>query len=487
MSELNTCGKDKCKGWPSEVKAIDMSSNKPLLIYCRCDYPGNLCISCGIRATFGFVGTKCKLTCKTHSNNKFVNVANKRCLGKDCTKRPHFGFKKENKKIYCREHKLPEMMLLGARECEEQGCNNRALYRSLQNSDKDFPEFCREHKGPSMINTTGKRCEMEGCITSSSFNYPGEYPIRCFKHANDGMINIKAKTCLHADCGKQPNYNVPGETKGIYCFSHKTEDMRDVGHKICKHQDCITQANFNHPGTSIGFCAKHRTETMIKNPTKRCSIQGCTDVSTHGTAPDKPTPYVNYATHCDFHTTKDLKDLHNKPCVSCTMPYLLNFNSKCYFCDKANFEEHTKRKEIKVKEYLDSRGTIYSSHDQIIDGGKYGKERPDFLFMFLAFAIILEVDENQHFSRTCECEQIRMVNVFQALGVPTMFIRYNPDKYLPDGNNTKTEGDSFDKRMALLDHWIRTYTSTPPILLLTVGYLYFDGWNGMGSIEQIKC
>lgn len=79
MSVTMMC-KIGCKGWPSEIEVIDRSSDKPLLIYCRCNYTLRKCIRCDKRAVFGFDGTICVLTCKVHSNNKMVNVASKRCL-----------------------------------------------------------------------------------------------------------------------------------------------------------------------------------------------------------------------------------------------------------------------------------------------------------------------------------------------------------------------------------------------------------------------
>jgi hypothetical protein len=42
--------------------------------------------------------------------------------------------------------------------------------------------------------------------------------------------------------------------------------------------------------------------------------------------------------------------------------------------------------------------------------------------------VILEVDEEQHLGRPCECEQTRMINVSQNLAAPrTLWIRYNPE------------------------------------------------------------
>lgn len=90
-----------------------------------------------------------------------------------------------------------------------------------------------------------------------------------------------------------------------------------------------------------------------------------------------------------------------------------------------------KRKEIEVKEYLDVNNFAYDTHDKTIDGGKHGKERPDFLFRE-THALILEVDEYQHSANPPERERIRMINISRYLGcklclfatIPTsMFLR----------------------------------------------------------------
>lgn len=78
MSGRNTCGKNKCKGWTSEVEDMDTNSNKPLGVYCRCGHTYRKCVLCDKYPSFGFEGTKCMLTCKTHTNNKMINVACRR-------------------------------------------------------------------------------------------------------------------------------------------------------------------------------------------------------------------------------------------------------------------------------------------------------------------------------------------------------------------------------------------------------------------------
>jgi hypothetical protein len=53
---------------------------------------------------------------------------------------------------------------------------------------------------------------------------------------------------------------------------------------------------------------------------------------------------------------------------------------------------------------------------------------PDFLFDCNTFFIVLEVDEHAHSNYDKECEKIRENNISIQLGLPTVFIRYNPDK-----------------------------------------------------------
>lgn len=53
--------------------------------------------------------------------------------------------------------------------------------------------------------------------------------------------------------------------------------------------------------------------------------------------------------------------------------------------------------------------------------------RPDFLFDCGSYYLIVECDEDAHNQYDKECEIIRMNNISSGLGLPTKFIRYNPD------------------------------------------------------------
>jgi hypothetical protein len=173
------------------------------------------------------------------------------------------------------------------------------------------------------------------------------------------------------------------------------------------------------------------------------------------------------------------------PCSSCNLPSIIDEEGKCYFCNPTNTLKYLHAKELKVKEYLDDNDIHYTQHDKVIDGGKFGKERPDFLFDQGTHCVILEVDENQHAERPCECEQTRMVNISQSLGKPTIFIRYNPDNYKKPKNVKRTPNEDHYARMEITASILNKYLSTPPEVFLSVTQLFFDDWNGEHQLLTI--
>ena len=106
-------------------------------------------------------------------------------------------------------------------------------------------------------------------------------------------------------------------------------------------------------------------------------------------------------------------------------------------------------KQDRVRLYLNENNIKYLSYDKRLDDGICGNERPDFLFESKSKGhfVVLEVDEHQHYGRPEQCECIRMVNISQSIGAPTIFIRYNPDSFKING---KKENPSHKKRMKVL-------------------------------------
>ncbi len=88
--------------------------------------------------------------------------------------------------------------------------------------------------------------------------------------------------------------------------------------------------------------------------------------------------------------------------------------------------------------------------------------------------VILEVDEFQHQSTPCECEQVRMINVTSSLGMPCLWIRFNPDDY-KGGRNVKDT-----VRKDLLIRVIKAALQSAPASpqdFCRIQHLFFDGFK----------
>ena len=209
------------------------------------------------------------------------------------------------------------------------------------------------------------------------------------------------KTCLHSGCKKRAYFNIEGEKNGLFCAKHKKEGMIDVKHKTCEIPECAIQPNFNMIGEKNGlFCAKHKKEGMIDVISKTCHNDWCfTRVHTN--------KYDGYCLFCFVHMFPD------KP------------TSRNY-----------KTKEFAVVEYVKTHFPDLSwiTDKKIKDG--CSKRRPD-LYVDLGYQIlIIEVDENQHGSYDCICENKRQMEISTDFGHrPIVFIRFNPDSYIK--NNVK--------------------------------------------------
>ena len=173
-----------------------------------------------------------------------------------------------------------------------------------------------------------------------------------------------------------------------------------------------------------------------------------------------------------------------RECVSCHLTMVLDKNGKCEFCDPVRFASNRLAKQNALMEYLDRKNLRGNSTDVVIDKGQCGRERPDRVFEFDDKVIILECDEHQHRDRQCSCEQTRMLNISQMYGgIPVYFIRWNPDNYT--SLDAKLP-DPIAKRHKLLADFlsdIRDNVVNLPVALLSVIYLYYDGWSSLAESE----
>jgi len=110
-----------------------------------------------------------------------------------------------------------------------------------------------------------------------------------------------------------------------------------------------------------------------------------------------------------------------------------NYCLRCFiylFPDKPNTRNY-KTKEKSVVDFVIEQFYNFSwiSDKKVSDG--CSRRRPD-LFLDLGFQlIIIEVDENQHNTYDCSCENKRLMEISKDVGHrPVIFIRFNPDEYI---------------------------------------------------------
>jgi hypothetical protein len=132
---------------------------------------------------------------------------------------------------------------------------------------------------------------------------------------------------------------------------------------------------------------------------------------------------------------------------------------------------------------------------------KSSGRRPDVLIDMGEWVVVVEVDEDQHNNQSYEmsCENKRVMQIFDDAGRrPTVFIRFNPDKYKDDEGHVirspwtvhgRTKSDhiyhvtaqsraKWDERLETLAEALDyTLTNRPPKDLSFV-FLYYDGFDG---------
>ncbi len=389
-----------------------------------------------------------------------IDVINRRCV---CGKgRPAFNLKGETIAIWCPKcpDKPKDVIDIVHRQCV---CGKGQP--TFNRKGETIAIWCVEcpDKPMDAIDVINRRCV---CGKGQpSFNLTGETIAIWCAHCPDkspNAIDVIHRRCV---CGKSiPTFNIKGETTGIWCARcpDKPSDAIDVYHPQCH---CGNRAYYNIVGQKPAFCLKHKTPQMVSSPTKRCEFPKCRELAIYG---------VHDREHCETHREEAEFNLVERPCLLCGLPNVLSDRQLCSTCEPERAQQYIKRKETRIKHFLDANHIVYESNDKMIDHGACGKERPDFPIDCKTHKVILEVDENQHKYEMEECRTTRMKNVSQMCGgMPVFWIRYNPDAFkLPNGVTAKM---TTHQREEHLLEWIHWAMSHPPTAFASVIYLFYDG------------
>ncbi len=415
-------------------------------------------LDCVTTASFGPSGGK-RSRCSKHKLPGHINLNNidQRCTFDKCVTFAVFGLP-DGKPLWCLIHKPENAIDVKNPTCFSPGCLKRPSY----NDPGKPPIACRYHKSGTMVNTkvpTTCKCHHPECQKQSTYGPVGAKKATwCKEHSPDGSVDLKNMTrCHELGCHTRCSFGIHTPT---HCRIHKTSSMKDLVHAICS---CGTRAQYGYPTLKATACGKCKVPGMITSPTKVCSKAGCRNYALHGlTKPER----------CDLHKLPTDKNLIEGQCSKCNLIMAL-INDLCEFCRPLQVK-------ATLTQYNLKNNLSFYSHDQVIDS-KCNLKRPDFVYDAGTHFVIVEVDENQHRSYAEECEQTRMWSIRQALGLPTTFIRFNPDSFK---TSTGRPGRASDvKREETLCNWLTTLLKVEPTHSCSALYLFYDGWREGSSVK----
>lgn len=450
MCTENNCKKRSIYGYEYKkpLYCSDHKKDCENVISKRCEY-----FECKKQPRFGIDKVK---FCSEHKTEEMINLKEKLCEEKDCSTRPNYGYKNK-KAIYCGKHKKKDMIDLKHKICEEDKCTTLANFGYVFRK----ATHCSKHKKDDMTDVTHIKCTENGCKLLPSYGYIKNKPTCCSAHKKDDMTIVTGLQCKL--CVKTASY---GYKKPEFCNAHKKDDMVDCKSKKCKFSNCKTRPLYGFEKPT--HCSKHKEKDMKDLKTKKCEEQDCEIRASYG---------IDFPEYCSLHKKDKMTNLVDPKCVSCNLFIVPTKKSKCWYC-KPPDEKHRRTKEYDLLEFLKSIDIPFEHNKSV--GKVCGDFRPDFLFDANTHFVVVECDEEQHRQYDERCEVVRMYNIYQSLGLPVHFIRYNPDKFKLDGIDTSV---SKLNRLKMLENvLIKNISIVPNIIDVT--RLFYDSESGFVTVES---
>jgi hypothetical protein len=431
--------------------------------------------NCDKIPSFGIEG-KPPSFCKKHKSDESVCLKKKKCTFENCNTCPTFAFK-GSKPSRCSLHKQDGQTVVYRKTCEFQGCKISATFGTSDEKCK----YCKTHRPSAEYkDLVSKKCEHVDCNTRPVFGVVFRKPLRCLRHMLPNDIDVKSKRCKEVECEKYPRYS-SGNNSAEYCHIHKPQGFVLTKAYRCKQDGCFKSANFALPGKSRMFCFEHKLDGYEDYTHSKCKADGCKVRANFG-IPGQPAEY------CVKHKPFLSLDLNNK--TLCASEYCLTRVEPpykyCASCDPTQ-KRRTRVKQTRIYNFLnESFGnsenpiTMISYDNQIrsiepeSSGCDGALRRPDFILTCNGRICLIECDENQHKEYTKKCEDKRIVDIINAMGLDRChLIRINPDSFKCHKKETwKTQ---FTNRMSVLLQTIRKrYSSELELGDFTIDKICFD-------------
>ncbi len=206
----------------------------------------------------------------------------------------------------------------------------------------------------------------------------------------------------------------------IGCPEHGYFSLRADGHKTgvgCKlcyyeslkltHEEFINACKLKHNN-------KYIYDKTVYNDSHQKIIIGC---STHG-----------YFSQTANHHKEGYGCQKCNMCPSCAL--WRTMGKLCEYCKPKNQNKlYQKTKEMEVVRFLKDKlpDNEFIHNKSVGSDCSGGHLFPDILFDCNWYSLIVEVDEKQHRGANYSCDKKRMFDIIAKLGMPCIFIRYNPD------------------------------------------------------------
>ena len=291
------------------------------------------------------------------------------------------------------------------------------------------------------------------------------------KYSNPSIVMKKAKELhlnpIQLSSRKDKKYMVldPNTNKMIHFGQMGYEDYTKH-HDEKRRKLCETCSWYGWLGKGKSHCAVHKQKGMITSPNRKCETTCCKQLGTHE---------ANGMRYCEDHMPVGADNLGIETCTSCGLDDILT-NGKCGTCDPQVIHHRRHVKENRVKDLL-TVNEIPHIHDKILEGTTCGRERPDFQIDCGSHYVYVEVDDHQHQSYACECEQGRMVNLVHVRGMPVRWIRYNPDVYEPMDGQRKVKIEKREKKLIEYTKWAMNHSPQEEGHISNVLYLFYNDYD----------
>jgi len=450
---------NKCRPKSTFLKAVQKVVKKQKRKLCSTT-------GCQKRPSFNQKGCLSAARCGTHRIPGDVDVVSRRCNFLGCDSQPTFGEDGSKKALWCKIHKQPGNVDVANKPCGFASCDSQPTF-GIKGTKKAL--FCRIHKAPEHVDVKSKRCAAEGCDRRPSYNAAGtKKGLFCVTHKYPEHVRVVGTPCAAVGCKSFAKYNAPGTKRGLYCSDHKEPHHVDVTYNRCAEPGCETHPRYGFPNHPRSHCAVHKQAGQVIFTKRQC--ESCTSLAIFG---------ITNAERCEVHIKEGDVDFLQRKCKSCGLVELLDQNGLCGFCDPAVVRRMRLRKQREIRAVLmEANLPIFDTYDQVLENGACGKQRPDFTW---SCGVVLEVDESQHLIGRYneDCERIRMINLTGTMGVPTLFIRFNPDEY-----HGWKSGMRARERHDYLVQFLRQQLREPQLETRVVR-LFFDGFMGTPEFEPL--